>query len=300
MLMVIGPLAAISTALMSAPCAFTTFEEQSSFTRHYYSKEEFDAARAATTIDCLKIHYLSDGLKVVGYLVKPHDNARHPAIVYNRGGFLDIGKLDPSNLLDFFQLASKGFIVLASQYRGNDGGEGREELGGADVNDVINLRNLAAALPYVDSKNIFLYGLSRGGMMTFLALRRGVTVNAAAVVGAVIDLEDTLTVMRQHSPRMADAITSLIPDFSSRGVITLRERSAINWPEAISVPLLVLHGTKDEEVPVSEARAFDSKLTALKKSHEVVLYENDIHEVVIHRHERDQRVVSWFEGHMSK
>ena len=36
-------------------------------------------------------------------------------------------------------MARWGYVVVASQYRGNDGGEGREEFGGADVNDVLNL-----------------------------------------------------------------------------------------------------------------------------------------------------------------
>ena len=46
-------------------------------------------------------------------------------------------------------------MVLASQYRGNDGGEGLEEPGGADVNDVVTLVSLASSLAYADPKNIF-------------------------------------------------------------------------------------------------------------------------------------------------
>src|SRR6266567_1910580 len=113
----------------------------------------------------------TDGLRVVGYLVRPRDLAsrRFPVIIFNRGGFLDRGKIESFNLVDFTRLSEEGFVVLASQYRGNDGGEGREELGGADLEDVSNLLTTARSLPYTDATNIFMYGVSRGGMMTFLA-----------------------------------------------------------------------------------------------------------------------------------
>jgi dipeptidyl aminopeptidase/acylaminoacyl peptidase len=55
------------------------------------------------------------------------------------------------------------------------------------VDDVTNLVTIAAGLPHADPKNTFFYGLSRGGMMTFLALRRSAGLNAA---GAVYDLQD--------------------------------------------------------------------------------------------------------------
>src|SRR4029453_3680791 len=113
--------------------------------RRFYSKAEYDRASANGSIECLKIQYLSDGLKVVGFLVKPRDSGgkRYPVIIYNRGGVQDIGKIDAPNILDFYELAANGFVVLASQYRGNDGGEGLEEVGGADVADVVNLVSLA-------------------------------------------------------------------------------------------------------------------------------------------------------------
>jgi dipeptidyl aminopeptidase/acylaminoacyl peptidase len=278
-----------------APCRFAAFEDQSAFTKKYYSQSELEAARTSSTIDCLRIHYVSDGLKVAGFLVKPRSSqTRYPVIVYNRGGLQDIGKLDTPNLLDFFEFASRGFVVLASQYRGNDGGEGREEFGGADVNDVTTLVSLASGLPYADPKNVFLYGMSRGGMMTLLALRRGVTVNAAALVGALYDLEGGLDYTRRRMPGIADRVLKLIPDYSNRGPAALRERSAINWPENVNVPLLIVHGGEDDEVPVSQALAFATKLSALHKPYELVVYANEVHEAAANRRDRDARIVAWF------
>jgi dipeptidyl aminopeptidase/acylaminoacyl peptidase len=279
-----------------APCRFTSFEEQPAFTKRYYSRDEYETARNSPSIECLRIQYTSDELKVVGFLVKPRDTQgkRLPAIVYNRGGLLDIGKIDTPNILDFYDLASHGFVILASQYRGNDGGEGREEFGGVDVDDATGLLSIAAGLPYVDPKNLFFYGLSRGGMMTFLALRKGAVVNAAAVVGALYDVEAGLELTKQRAPGIVAAITKLIPDYSSRGAAALGERSVVNWPEKVNVPLLMIHGGEDEEVPVSQALAFATKLSQLRKPYELVVYANEIHEALNNRRDRDARIVAWF------
>ena len=214
-----------TTAAIAAqsPCQFTPFEEQTPLTRRFYSEAEYNRAKTSASTECLRIQYLSDGLKVVGFLVKPRDpqGRRYPVVIYNRGGLQDIGKIDAPNILDFYELAANGFVVLASQYRGNDGGEGLEEFGGADVSDVVSLVSLASTLPYSDPKNIFFYGLSRGGMMTFLALARGVTVNAAAVVGGIYDLPGLLESTRQRMPGVVNRVMTLIPDNSSRGSAAL-------------------------------------------------------------------------------
>ena len=47
-------------------------------------------------------------------------------------------------------------------------------------------------------------------------------------------------------PEMISGVyRQLIPGFSRNGPALLRERSAVDWPEKINVPLLILHGTAD-------------------------------------------------------
>ena len=69
-------------------------------------------------------------------------------------------------------------------YRGSEGAPGRDEMGGADLADLMNIRAVIASLPYADATNTFLYGESRGGMMVLQALRDGFEARAAATVGA--------------------------------------------------------------------------------------------------------------------
>jgi dipeptidyl aminopeptidase/acylaminoacyl peptidase len=295
-----GQVSTTGAIVAQAPCHFDSFEEQTSFTRRFYSKAEYDRAKTHESTECLRIQYSSDGLKVVGFLVKPRnpEGRRYPVIIYNRGGLQDIGKIDAPNILDFYELAANGFVVLASQYRGNDGGEGLEEFGGADVGDVVNLVSLASSLPYADPKNIFFYGLSRGGMMTFLALSRGAAVNAAAVVGGIYDLQGLMESAKQHMPGIANRVMKLVPDYSSRGTAAFAERSVMQWPEKVTVPLLMIHGANDEEVPVSQALAFAAKLSSLRKEYELIVYANEIHEALNNRRDRDARIVAWFKRYL--
>ena len=278
------------------PCVFGPYEQQSEFTRRYYSKEDYDYAKSSPRTQCSRIEYRSDGLRVVGYLVRPRDIAsrRFPVIIFNRGGFLERGKIASFNLADFTRLSEEGFIVLASQYRGNDGGEGREELGGADLDDVSNLLATARSLPYADATNIFMYGVSRGGMMTFLAMKQNFPIRAAAVVGAVYDA----AAFGARAPRVLAEAAKLIPDYARNGPAALQERSVMNWPDAVNAPLLILHGANDEEVPPTEALAFATKLAALKKTYELVVYAGDVHEIAVNRRERDARVVAWFKRYL--
>jgi dipeptidyl aminopeptidase/acylaminoacyl peptidase len=274
------------------PCVFGAYEQQGGFTRNFYSKADYDAASSSPRVACSRIEYRSDGLKVVGYLVRPRqsDARRFPVIIFNRGGFLERGKIDSFNLVDFTRLSEQGFVVLASQYRGNDGGEGHEELGGADLDDVSNLVATARSLSYADTTNIFMYGVSRGGMMTFLEMKRNLPIRAAAVVGAVYDLAAFGT----RAPAVLAEAAKLIPEYPQQGIAALQARSVMNWPDAVNAPLLMLHGASDEEVPATEALAFATKLSTLNKTYELVVYAGDVHEVAGNRRERDDRIAAWF------
>ncbi len=121
-----------------------------------------------------KITYLSDGLKVKGYVAYPGDTSKkYPCIIWNRGGIGNRGVIDSFTARGLFgQLASWGYVVFASQYRGNDGGEGKDEFGGDDLNDVLNLTPLAKEFEFADDDRWGIEGWSRGGMMTYLALTK--------------------------------------------------------------------------------------------------------------------------------
>jgi dipeptidyl aminopeptidase/acylaminoacyl peptidase len=194
----------------------------------------------------------------------------------------------------FYTYVSDGFVVIASQYRGNDGGEGREEYGGADVHDVLNLIPLAKALGYVDLDNVFLLGWSRGAMMTFLALKHGIRVNAAAIGGGLIDLMSE----GARRPGLMEVWRELIPEFESRKDERLRERSAIYWASEINVPVLLLSGGADWRADPANTLAFARKLQEIGQPYELIVYAGDDHGITLNRADSDRRILEWFRRYM--
>ena len=92
--------------------------------------------------------------------------------------------------------------------------------------------------------------------------------------------------------------TKLIPNYSETGVSALRERSVMDWPEAVNVPLLMIHGSDDDEVPVTESLNFAIKLSNLKTIYELMVYAGDVHEAAENRKDRDARITTWFKRYL--
>jgi dipeptidyl aminopeptidase/acylaminoacyl peptidase len=123
------------------------------------------------SIDFYRITYLSDGLKVTGYIAEPKEKGIYPCIISNRGGNTNFSQWNPFRIAFYLgRMASWKYVVIASQYRGNDGGEGKEEFGGKDIDDVLNLIPSLSQLPTQILQELELKDC-RGGMMTYLALK---------------------------------------------------------------------------------------------------------------------------------
>lgn len=245
--------------------------------------------------ECRRIVYLSEGLRVVGFIYRPINPVeQHPAIIVNRGGTGEFGRMHDRLQPFYLPYLDAGYVLLMSQYRGADGGEGRDEYGGADTADVAALTRLARDLPYVDGDNLFMLGYSRGGMMTYQALAMGLPIRAAATVSGLTDLADQIT----YRPEMRDSVFRLLwPDYDRRTDEHYRIRSAVRWAERINTPLLLIHGTDDDRVRSSDALALASRLDALGRPYELVIYAGDSHGVPAHKFETDQRILRWFASH---
>ena len=243
-------------------------------------------------VECYKIKYSSDGLKVIGFLLKPKsEDLKFPVMIFNRGGNREVGKITKEFLAYLSYLASKNYVVLASQYRGNDGGQGREEFGGKDVNDVLNLIPLAKSLPFTEPDKIVMYGISRGGMMTYLAIKEGADIKAAAVVGGITDLVQSY---EERAERMKKVIRELV----GKDRDEWKKRSAYYWPEKINVPVLILHGEDDWRVKISQAIKLSEKLREAGKPHKLVIFPKGDHGLNTHRSERNRKIFAWFNKHL--
>ena len=256
--------------------------------------------RARALLDKVEIRsitYLSDGLKVKGYLAAPKEGKKLPCVIYNRGGNRSFGALNDGEAVALLgRVASWGYVVAASQYRGNAGGEGKEEFGGADVHDVLNLIPLLESLPQADATRIGMYGWSRGGMMTYLALTRTDRIAGAVIGGGSSDLFDGL----KQRADMEKVYADLIPHYPENKEAALIARSAIRWPEKINkkTPLLLLHGSADWRVDPTEALAMVSALYKCKQPFRFVFFEGGDHGLSEYQGEVNRQIKDWLDHYV--
>ncbi len=246
-----------------------------------------------------KITYLSDGLKVVGYIASPKNTTEKlPCVIYNRGGNKEFGKLNEYKAVFILaQMANWGYHVAASQYRGNDGGEGKEEFGGKDVNDILNLIPLFDNIKNADTSKMGIYGWSRGGMMTYLTLTKTNKFKAAIVGGAVSDLRMT---METRKDTFETVYIENIPNYLSNKSKALNLRSAVNQVENITktTPILMFHGTSDWRVTPEQSISLSQKFIKHQIPHRLILFEGGDHGLREFNDEVDQMAKKWLEDYL--
>ena len=228
----------------------------------YASREEYEAARGDANFTLTRVSYPSGGLTVFAYLYAPakKPDAPLPVIVLNRG---------------------------------SGGAKGRDELGGADVDDLMNTATLIRGLPYADPAKVFLYGESRGAMMTYQALRDRYPARAAAVYGGFTSVAE----LTKPGGKFEKAAAMIWPDYAEKKAEIDRRRSALDWADRIAVPLLIMHGGADDDVSPSHPLALAAKLQELGKTYELIIRAGDNHVLTQWRHERDAHAIEWFRKH---
>lgn len=249
-------------------------------------------------IEVYRITYMSDGLKINGIVAKPKKSGNYPCVIYNRGGNREFGSLVAAHgALKLGQLANEGYVVIASQYRGNKGSEGKEEFGGKDVNDVVILTDVLKEIKFADTERIGMYGWSRGGMMTYIALTKTDRIKAAVVGGAVSDNKASIL----NRPEMeTKVLAELIPDYEANKKEELNKRSAINWANKFSkdVPILMLHGNADWRVKPEQSLLLALEFEKYRIPYRLIMFEGGDHGISEHKPEVNKQVISWFDKYL--
>ena len=251
------------------------------------------------SIDIFEIIYWSDGLKIQSFAAIPKKEGKYPVIIFNRGGNRDFGALSFLRkerkypvAIGFSTLASNGYIVIGCNYRGGGKSEGSDEFGGKDVNDILNLIEVVKELPKADSDKIGMYGWSRGGMMTYLALTKTNQIKVAVVGAGKTDLT------KIDRPRMeTNVYAELMPDYWKNKEAELKKRSAVFFADKFSknVPILLLHGNADWRVKSTEALQLALKFEEYRIPYRLKIYEGADHGIREFRKEKDEEVISWFD-----
>ena len=219
-----------------------------------WAKEE-EPLEEYPQVQLISICYRSDDCEVRGYAAAPKEaQGPLPAVIFNRGGNREFSLLRPQVVCKY---ANQGFVVLGSQYRGNGGGTGQEEFGGADVNDVIRLIDIALELPETLKGGVYMAGHSRGGMMTYRCCALDDRIVAASIGAGVADCVD---MYNRREDSMKQVFLELVGGTPEQLPEEYRKRSAVCWADKIKPPILICQGDDDWRVDISQARRMGEQL----------------------------------------
>lgn len=244
------------------------------------------------------ITYVSDdSLEVKGMLVQPKATGTFPVIIFNRGGNKDFSRLTISSMISFTaKLASEGYVVIASQLRETLGAKGKDEYGGAELNDILALTTTIQQLEKADTARVGMFGWSRGGMMTYMALTQMPRIKTAVVGNGPTDLI-SLATARPKLER--DVFATSIPGYEQNKETELKKRSAIYWPEQLNkkTSLLILCAVNDEQIPYTQSIQLYDKLKAIAYPATLLQFTTD-HLFSDKKEELHAAVINWFNQHL--
>lgn len=263
-----------------------------------FGKEKFDFYQS--NLSCSTFNYFVDGNTVKGYVIKPKvSKGKLPVLIYNRGGNGNFGGVVFGSMMhNLFPIANEGFVIIGSQYRGTftKNSSAHDEFGGNDVNDVTALLDYIPSIEGADEKRIGMYGASRGGMQTHLAVKNAKNIKAIATIAGNSDLLKGLT----YRPEMEKVFKHRIPDYENNKVAELEKRSVLKWVNDLSpnVPILLLHGTNDKRVSVNHSIDLAAALSKSNIPHKLVLYPDDNHGLMQNKEKANKELVSWFREYL--
>jgi len=240
-----------------------------------------------------KIIYSSGSGEVSGYLCIPKlQNQKYPLIIWNRGGSGNDGRIDEFIAAGMFgEIASWGYVVLASNYRDKD------EFGGKEIEDVMNLMKLSESLRYCEHDRIGMEGWSRGGMMTYLALRMTDKIRCAVIISGLSDLFRN----EKESPDRRKLYKELFGNCSAEEFEQRKkERSAVYFADEINqkANILLIHGTSDRVVSYKDSVDIYEKLKNAGINIRLELMEGGDHYLRKYRKEVSVLRKSWFDRYL--
>jgi len=220
-------------------------------------------------------------------------------LIYNRGGNGNFGGVVFGSMMsNLFPIANEGFVIIGSQYRGTfiKKSSVSDEFGGSDVNDVTALLDYIQNIEGADVQRIGMYGASRGGMQTHLALKQTSKIKAIATIAGATDLLKEL----DFRPAMEKVYANRIPDYDKNKVAELKRRSVLTWVDELSqnIPILLLHGEDDKRVSVNNSIELAEALTKHNIPHKLIVYPNDNHRLMKNKEKANKELISWFREYL--
>lgn len=245
----------------------------------------------STNVALFRIVYRVGKLQVVGYVSAPRTGKKLPCLIHLRGGGGEYSRLQPKGLImHLVRFSHKGYVVIAPQYPGVEGGDGFDDYGGTDsLKSITVLRNILKGLSVADHSCIGMKGHSRGGLMIYMMLRQVSWVKAAMIAATPTDQ------IRQGKERPGWRAHQIKRWGRSRAESI--KRSPLRWAEELpkKTPLLIMQGASDCRVDPRDSIEMGHALYMHKIPYRFILFEGADHGITEYRSEYVRQTIEWFD-----
>jgi dipeptidyl aminopeptidase/acylaminoacyl peptidase len=221
-----------------------------------------------TQIKVCKYDYLSNGLTVEAITFRPAGEGNFPGVLMIPGfqrTALDLISLGVA-------LARENIAGVGISQPGFGRSQGKPDYVGPNTLKVLKEGfEKFKREPYVNRNRLGIYGFSRGGMAASLLVVQLHDLDAAVLGAGIYDFR------KAHDEATIEGIRHNMEIESGWTEAAIRERSSVFQMEKLNCPVLILHGEKDENVPVTQAYLLRDRLTELKKEFEIKLFPDRPH-----------------------
>lgn len=200
-----------------------------------------------------------------------------PLVVHCHGGPTSAG--GPTYPFELQYWTSRGFAIVDVDYGGSSGygRDYRQRLNGnwgvVDVDDCINAARHLIEAGHVDPARVSITGGSAGGYTVLLSLTKRKFYAAGASHYGIGDLVSFVKETHKFESRYVDSLVGPYPERAD----LYRERSAVNYAEDMSCPVILFQGLEDRVVPPDQAEMFVAACEKRKLPYAYLAFEGEQH-----------------------
>ncbi|MCU0755860.1 MAG: prolyl oligopeptidase family serine peptidase [Xanthomonadales bacterium] len=241
-----------------------------------YNRQSREASFVMASRDWLPIEALApteaialtarDGLKLQGYLTRPHPAVENaPLVVMPHGGphgIRDDWVFDP--LVQ--SLATRGYAVLQLNFRGSGGygktflESGYRQWGRKMQDDLTDATRWALETHGFDAGRVALYGASYGGYAALMGAAREPELYRCAI--SYVGVSDLPLMYTRGDIEDSTFGVSYLKQVIGTDEAELKANSPSQRAEQIRARVFLIHGGRDERVPIKHAELMRDALTA--------------------------------------